>query len=139
MQQRLKRLIELTDIGIGDLREFVNALREGVNHEVSLLASVRRFCSRFQEATGIAVDVKAGGLGRINDRLAAEVFQMIIEGLSNIRRHTQSARASIQLGCSLERLLLRIEDDGQGQTGAPHFMPASELSRSRDGRCAGDR
>jgi signal transduction histidine kinase len=128
--ERIQRLIEMTDKGIDDLRGFVRNLKDSESQEGNLLASVRRFSSRFSEATGIATEVEADCPIRINDRLAAEVFQIVAEGLSNARRHTQSVLVRIPLSCSSEKLFLRIENDGHGGGQARDFMPHSIAERA---------
>jgi signal transduction histidine kinase len=66
----------------------------------------------------------------LDDRLAAEIFQMIVEGLSNIRRHTQSVRAFIGLECSNNQLTLRIENDGTRGSVTKPFTPRSIAERA---------
>ena len=51
--------------------------------------------AKFGELYDIEVEVKAPSAININDRLAAEVFQIVQEGLSNIKRHTASSTASL--------------------------------------------
>lgn len=143
----VSRLRELTGAGIQDLRMFVGGLAETGRLEGSLLPSLRRFAARFSDATGIAVSIEAEGEIRINDRLAAELFQMVAEGLSNIRRHTQSAGATIRLACANGRVILKIENEGEGTKPEP-FTPRSlserisslgghlELEQHEDGRTA---
>jgi signal transduction histidine kinase len=130
MSNRIERLLEMTNIGITDLRNYISGLRQNGDREGSLLPSVRRFASRFSEATGIAVrvDVKANII--INDRLTAEVFQMIVEGLSNIRRHTEARNAVIELACSNGHLILRIENDGASRLMIEDFNPRSISGRA---------
>jgi signal transduction histidine kinase len=126
----IARLIEMTDGGISDLRRYVRGLKESGEHEDSLLTSVRRFAGKYAEATGIAVHVEADQKTQINDRLAAEIFQMIAEGLSNIRRHTQARQAVIKLACSDDDLLLRIENDNSDGTRIMSFLPRSIKDRA---------
>jgi signal transduction histidine kinase len=106
----VKQLIQLTEVGIADLRHYAGGLRDSSDHEDGLLLAVRRFAEKFTAAAGIAVHVEAKGELLINDRLAAEVFQMVAEGLSNIRRHTTSTWARVGFGCHHDRLLLQIEN-----------------------------
>jgi signal transduction histidine kinase len=90
---------------------------------------VRRFASRFSEVTGIAVAVQAEDDLLIEDRLAAEAFQMVAEGLSNVRRHTQSPQATIGLALTNGSLLLRIENDA-GAEPCGLFTPRSITERA---------
>ena len=132
------RLIEMTSDGISDLRGYVHGLREAGGDEDSLMPSVRRFASRFSQATNILVQVRADTDIRLNDRLATEIFQMVVEGLSNIRRHTESARAFIGLDCSDNHLRLRIENDGSKGAVPTPFTPLSisERAQSLGGRAS---
>jgi signal transduction histidine kinase len=125
-----ERLIEMTDGGIGDLRSYVRELREDGRGERSLLSAVRRFAAKFTQATNIIVQVKADDNIKLADELTSEIFQMIVEGLSNIRKHTQSMRAYIGLGCSGGRLVLRIENDDPKAKSPARFTPRSIMERA---------
>ena len=125
-----ERLIEMTSDGISDLRGYVHGLRDGATED-SLMPAVRRFASKFSQATNILVQVRADTDIHLDDRLATETFQMIVEGLSNIRRHTQSARAFIGLERSDSRLTLRIENDGTRGSVPPPFTPRSIAERAQ--------
>ena len=122
------RLIEMTADGISDLRRYVNGLKP--TGEASLLASVKRFAEKFSQATNIAVQIRSNSAIQVDDRLATEIFQMIVEGLSNIRRHTESGRAFIGLESSDSRLILRIENDGTRGVVPEPFSPQSIAERA---------
>jgi len=125
------RLIEMTGDGINDLRRYVHGLRDTGDSEGDLTSSVRRFASKFSQATNIVVQVRADADIGVDERLASEMFQIIVEGLSNIRQHTQSARAFIDMERSDSRLILRIENDGtSGSTPTP-FKPRSIAERAQ--------
>jgi signal transduction histidine kinase len=124
------RLIEMTGDGISELRGYVRGLKEAVESEGSLIPAVQRFASKFTDATNILVQVRADTNIELDDRLAAEIFQMIVEGLSNIRRHTQSVRAFIGLECSNNQLTLRIENDGTRGSVTKPFTPRSIAERA---------
>lgn len=126
----LKQLCALTDIGIASLRCYRGALRDSSEPVAPLLPAVRRFAERFASATGIAVHVEAKIPLSVSDRLAAEVFQMVAEGLSNVRRHTSSAQATISLACCNGTLSLRIANEvGAGAASTP-FSPRSITERA---------
>jgi signal transduction histidine kinase len=91
---------------------------------------VRRFAATFAETTGIAVQMEAAGDMRLNDRLSAEVFQMVTEGLSNIRRHTHAMQARIILAHRDNQVVLRIEDQGINGSAPAPFIPRSITERA---------
>jgi signal transduction histidine kinase len=127
----IERLLTLTNDGIADLRGYVHGLRDANEQRGGLIPAVRRFASKFGEATRIDVQVKADETIRVNDRLAAEVFQMVAEGLSNIRRHTTATRATIAFACRNERLVLWIENEGDGTPARSDFTPRSLTERAK--------
>ena len=126
----IERLIELTREGIADLRGYVHGLKGAGERENSLLTAVRRFAPKFTEATGIAVQVEADADLRLNDRLAAEVFQMVAEGLSNVRRHTQAGWAAIELRRHNGHLVLQIENESADSSRPASFTPRSITERA---------
>lgn len=130
VRTRVARLVALTEDGVAHLRGFVGQLKHGGESQGTLVPAIRRFALRFTEATGIETRVEAEDLPELNDRLAAEVFQMAAEGLSNIRRHTQSSTALIRLYRSRDSLLLRIENRGPGRVAGSAFTPRSITERA---------
>jgi signal transduction histidine kinase len=129
--RQLNELSELTAKGISDLRRYVGEIKTGErSSEAQLLAALRRFCSRFSQATAIEVEVLASEGLSINDRLAGEVFQMITEGLSNIRRHTNARFVKTELSQSHETLVIRIENENRDGDIQKPFSPRSMTERA---------
>jgi signal transduction histidine kinase len=106
----VEELLELTNQELLELRRYVWGLRAGEERRDVLLPAIERFTSRFSSVTGIKVDVSAHGKIEINDRLAAELFQMVTEGLSNVRRHALCSDAQVDLTCKSGKFLLQIKN-----------------------------
>jgi signal transduction histidine kinase len=135
VHEDLEQLLALTSAGIADLRHYMGELREKGTPEsgllpAGLLPAVQRFARKFAEATGISVHVEAKTALPVHDRLAAEVFQMVAEGLSNVRRHTRSAQATVTLGCHHDQLCLSIANDVTPGTVPVPFTPRSITERA---------
>jgi signal transduction histidine kinase len=124
----LDRLIALADTGITDLRGFTRKLPGEGTAGDSLLPAVQRFTGKFADATGIAVTLDVPADLQLHDRLGAEVFQIIAEGLSNVRRNTPAALVAVRLQCRTYHLRFCIENDGTDN--APPFMPRSIAGRA---------
>jgi len=126
----LEQLVTMTREGVNELRNYVGDLKEEHLEATPLVDSIRRFADKFESGTGIHVEVMdgAGGLA-MNDRLAAEVFQMTAEALSNVHRHTASRNAKVQLRIVDGSLELRVENDINGEAPAP-FTPISIFERA---------
>ncbi len=123
---QVARLATLADGEIETLRGYVRSLREGGAASAAGLLGpgLERFCSRFSEATGIRVEVSTEGDPVRDDRVAGEVFQMIAEALSNVRRHTDAGRAEIRISAASGRLHLTIANERAGDPVA-EFFPRS--------------
>lgn len=128
----VEHLFKLTGTEIVEMRSVMCSIRGAANHgrKDSLIPAVQRFAAKFTDMTGIAVHVTFDQALHINDRLAAEAFQIVAEGLSNIRRHTQSTRATIHLSNSDDRFTMRIHNDSPPQQAAEHFVPGSITARA---------
>lgn len=127
----LARLLSAAEAELRDVRGYVRELKD--RHEADgyeFISAVRRLCEKFQESTGIVVELEVEGDVRPNDRLAAETFQLIAEGLSNIRRHARATRASLNIACRKGGLhLLLCNDVPEGQE-TIDFKPKSLCERT---------
>jgi signal transduction histidine kinase len=125
------RLFDVTVSEISGLRGYVRGLKGPAGAD-DLTAAVIRYTEQFQENYGIDVRVAFRGEARIPERLAAEVIQMVHEGLRNVWKHTEATRCSVVLEASADRLLLSIENDNAaGDAGSRGlFSPRSITERA---------
>jgi signal transduction histidine kinase len=130
LNAEIERLLEMTTVGIADLRSYVGGLKSSGEREISLLPAIQRFAKRFSGATGLGVEIDAPREIQLNDILVAEVFQMVAEGLSNIRRHTEASKAIIRVACDGTTLTLQIENDGNASASFKPFTPRSLSERA---------
>jgi signal transduction histidine kinase len=135
----VQELLELTTQELAELRRFVRGLRAGEEKMGALLPAIERYAQRFSVVTGIKVDVEALGNVKVNDRLAAELFQIVAEGLSNVRRHAFCRDARVEISCKDSSLLLQIknsrpranpESERDGNESARTFRPHSIAERA---------
>jgi signal transduction histidine kinase len=129
--QEVKKLSELVLNQITDLRQYIGGLKEGEEgHGNVLVPALRRFASTFAQATGIDVEITAPEDFRVNDRLATEIFHLVAEGLSNIRRHTNAQRAEAELIYQNGNLVLQIENENPDGPARASFQPRSLTERT---------
>jgi signal transduction histidine kinase len=110
IRDNVQELLELTNHELAELRRFVWGLRANEERADVLLPAIERYAARFSMVTGIKVDVAANGKVKVNDRLAAELFQIVAEGLSNVRRHAFCRDARVEISCKETSLLLQIKN-----------------------------
>lgn len=118
IRDNVQELLELTKHELAELRRFVWGLKAGEERMDVLLPAIERYAERFSLVTGINVDVEAHGKVKVNDRLAAELFQIVAEGLSNVRRHAFCRDARIEILCKETSLQLQIKNS-RPRSGSP--------------------
>lgn len=127
----LSRLLCAAEAELSDVRGYVRGLKDRqVKGGYEFLSAVRRFCQKFQEASGIELELEVEGDVSLNDRLAAETFQLIAEGLSNIRRHARATRASLKIACNGGHLHLLLRNDVPEGHECAAFKPKSLSERT---------
>jgi len=140
IRENVQELLELTNHELAELRRFVWGLRATEERADILLPAIERYAERFSKVTGIKVDIEAHGKVKVNDRLAAELFQIVAEGLSNVRRHAFCRDARVEISCKETSLLLQIKNSrprpnpeterGDGHDGIRTFRPHSIAERA---------
>jgi signal transduction histidine kinase len=142
IRDNVQELLELTKHELGELRRFVWGLKAGEERMDVLMPAIERYAERFSLVTGISVDVEAHGKVKVNDRLAAELFQIVAEGLSNVRRHAFCRDARVEIQCKETSLQLQIKNSrpragsqveverGDGHDGVRAFRPHSIAERA---------
>lgn len=123
-------LLSLTNGEIADLRNYVGGLRRGESPREIFLPAVRRYASKFSEATGLSVEIEGRDDLPIYDRLAAELFQMIEEALSNVRRHSTSSYAKLHIAINDGHLEMDIRNERLKRLGEASFTPRSIAERA---------
>jgi signal transduction histidine kinase len=137
LYHRVDRLKQIADQGIEDLRNYVHGLSEASARRTAFRDSLRRFAEKFTSGTGIDVELNYASDLSIRDRLAAEVFQIVAEAMSNVRKHTCADIVTVNLSSVDGHLVLEIANRNDGGDGYSEFMPRSIAARtdSLGGEC----
>lgn len=98
---------------IAEIRRIVHDLRPPALDDLGLLRALRQQGERLS-GHGLSIEVD----GEVPDELppAVEVaaFRIVSEALTNARRHSGAATASVRLSCDEQTLRLEVRDDGSG-------------------------
>jgi signal transduction histidine kinase len=115
-----------------ELHRLMHDLRPSVLDDLGLAAALHWFAEHRLVPHGISVRFE---IGELPDRLPAEmetaVFRAAQEALTNVDRHARAERVLVQIGVEDRRLVVEIEDDGEG------FEPAAMTPRPGDARGLG--
>lgn len=127
----LASLVDMVSSELKSMREVISGLR-GVKGQgdALLLGAVRRQAERFGQLFGIQVDIEVEGDMPVSRRLAGELFHIVAEGLSNVRRHSSARKAVIRLASEEQWLTLSIRNESGGKSPPPDFVPRSLAQRT---------
>lgn len=137
----LEQLFDATVSEITGLRHYVRELRDAATASDHLVAAIRRYTEQFQENYGIKVEVICRSELLITDRLAAELIQMVHEGLINAWKHTEATHCVVSLDSVDSNLVLCIENNNAlPDEEQSYFSPRSlsERASSLGGRVSID-
>ena len=111
----LEEIQFLTEAAIQDLRRLIRAMRPLYLEDLGLVAALEMLVSETSTAEGFALEFLHKGMER---RLPSEtelaLYRIAQEGLSNVVRHAQALNVALTIHFEPERVILTIEDDGQG-------------------------
>ncbi|GGX97623.1 histidine kinase [Massilia dura] len=125
----LDRLLDMCTEVIGDMRQFAHRFRNGRQEEPELLIALRRHAGKVRSFFDVDVTLEARHAPVISDRMAAEVFQVVSEGLSNICKHTHARSAHVRMGLDDGQLAIDIANPVDGGAPCAAFLPLSIAER----------
>jgi len=116
-----------------ELRTFVTDLKPVRVQSADLVDLMRGFAERFRNESDLALDLLVNSAElRAPDRVCREIFQIYREALNNIKKHAKATHVVVKLSQDDSRLLLVVDDNGEGFSFAGKFT-GDELDRLRLG------
>jgi signal transduction histidine kinase len=126
----LDRLSDMAAKVIGDLRRYAGAVRDGLDRsEQAVLMALRQQAAQVHDFYGIDIAVCVEGELNVNDRMAAEISQIVREGLNNICKHTLAHCGAVRLACADGLLRVEIENEAD-ESHSIEFLPRSICERA---------
>jgi signal transduction histidine kinase len=122
-EAELERLRGVADEIYEDIGESITGLRTNVA-ERGLIGALQDYVDQFEERHQIPVSLRADDAAdRLPPLAAFQLFRLIQEALTNVRKHAAAREATVTLTSNgPDRLRVVIADDGQG------FTPGSQRS-----------
>ena len=115
LAQRLAESIRLTSQVIKETRTLSYLLHPPLLDEAGLRDALHWFVGGFIERSGIQTELHISpAFSRFSRELEVAIFRIIQEGLTNVHRHSGSAKACIRLALGQNEVLLSIADEGKG-------------------------
>jgi PAS domain S-box-containing protein len=113
---RIQKICEALQNTILGVRNMAYELRPPLLEELGLVETIYRFCEDFTLMWGIPVDFQSAGLKnlKLDYTIQINVYRLVQEGLTNIRKHAAAERATLKLTAAFPNIILRVEDNGRG-------------------------
>jgi signal transduction histidine kinase len=114
-QQKLKDLTALLEEAVTSTRSISHLLHPPLVDELGFVASARSYLEGFSKRTGIEVNCDLPELKeRLPSDLELTLLRILQEALTNIQRHSQSAKAGVRFVADSKSATLKIWDYGVG-------------------------
>lgn len=120
-------LVKMTAESISDLRQYIGGLKSQL--DAPLVPAIMELAKKYLHRHGIEVTVNADTELKVNERLAAEIYQLVCEGLSNIHRHTTAKQAVINLYYQEDQLVIEVVNQDDNTQDFVLFKPRSITER----------
>lgn len=114
LRKELVRLNADVRQALADVRHFIFGLRPAVLAELGLATTLRRYAEDYQARCGIAVTLEIEEPLRLSGTQDVAIFRIVQEALQNTRKHSKAARVLVRLRAEPGKLVITIEDDGEG-------------------------
>jgi signal transduction histidine kinase len=127
---RIRDLIDMTAEAIGDLRRYAANLREGnALHRGGLLDALSDQVERYRRFFGIEFELDVRLTREITGPLAAELFHFLVEGMSNVLKHTQSKKGWLHLSSDATHVRVQVGNENPRPGTLAPFRPRSIAER----------
>jgi nitrate/nitrite-specific signal transduction histidine kinase len=117
-REHLQQLSQAAREAYNDVREGILGLRTASELQQGVVGAISDFIERWQDQTGLQVELSIDYSGRAADALSAiselQLLRIVQEALSNVRKHSGANRATVELREEDNGVLVRISDDGAG-------------------------
>jgi signal transduction histidine kinase len=116
--QRTDAVLETVEKGLGQetrvLRHLMSALRPPVLDNRGFNEALGEHAMRFEQETGIAVDVGLGLEARLPPEVETILYRITQESLNNVAKHAKAGQVKVTVEQQEGTVRLRVRDDGVG-------------------------
>jgi signal transduction histidine kinase len=130
LSPRIQDLIEMTGEAVEDLRTYAANLREGSGIPGNgLLAAVNDHVERYRRFFGLKFEMDCRLTREISGQLAAELFHFLVEGMSNVFKHTRAKSGTLHIACNATHVMVRVVNEIPRGFHPEDFRPRSIAER----------
>jgi signal transduction histidine kinase len=106
---------QVAQTALDNVRGLSQALHPSMLEELGLESAVEWYLSTVQKQLGVEVSYeRTGTLRPVDAAVGIHVYRVLQEAVSNVARHSGTARADVRLRFTADELELEVEDHGHG-------------------------
>lgn len=115
-KEHLNELIKTTSVLYTDIREAIFNLRNTDSHQENFIYALQEYLDEYELHYGVDVRVSVDDNSSLEfpPEVANQLFRIIQEALSNVRKHACAQRVWIKCWQEQSNIFISIEDDGSG-------------------------
>jgi signal transduction histidine kinase len=113
--EQAKQLEVLSSAGIDELQRLVTGLHPPQLDDLGLVAALRWYAGDITEHFGVKIDLNFIGVTpALPSDIRIVLFRIAQEAITNVIRHAGASKIILELVSAPERIILSVEDNGNG-------------------------
>ncbi|WP_448522306.1 sensor histidine kinase, partial [Schleiferia thermophila] len=117
LKDKINSLLKMIDDSVESVQKISGKLRPGILDELGLVSAIEWQTEEFEKTTSIKCSlVLPKDEIVLDENKSTALFRIFQESLTNIARHSNASRVSVNLLKSKQHVILEIRDDGIGIT-----------------------
>ena len=114
LDKKISSTQRLVEKSVNLVHRFARELRPTVLDDLGLIPALHSFMKSFAKRTGVRVSLTAfAAVQRLDAAKRTVLFRVAQEALTNVARHAQASRVEVSIQKLLNRVCMRIKDDGK--------------------------
>src|SRR3972149_5265729 len=118
-QEKLRRagesLVKLADTGIETVRRISMELRPEILDHLGLISAIQWYMSEFQKRARIRCKCLLSKEDiQMNKNRTTAVFRILQEAMTNVARHSEATKVTVEVKKDEDTMIMKIEDNGKG-------------------------
>lgn len=116
--QHIQNSLDLLEESIKEIREISHNMMPGALTKLGLSTALKQFVNKINALGVLQIELQIIGVKeRLSEKIETMLYRVVQEILSNIIRHAEATKVSIELVKHENELVLVVEDNGKGFDG----------------------
>ncbi len=114
VDEYLSRISEINQQALKEMRLLIHELRPPVLEEEGLLGALHQRLDAVEKRAGISARLLTDEIVELPQAIEEGLYRIAQEALNNALKHAQASNVVVRISTRNEKIVLEVEDDGQG-------------------------